>query len=138
MMREGKLPTVHRQIPPGHDKISSLLLANPAYTLLPYCMNEFTNCNTNEEVIFNNLLRSSRNQIECAFGCLKATWQILNTKMNLKLENVPGVIYASLCNICIYNFCSLNGILVDDDSVQRQITHDIMILTLFICATVPK
>ena len=121
MLREGKLPTVHRSLIPGHDKIPSLLLADPAYTLLPYCMNEFTTCNTNDEVIFNNLLRSSRNQIECAFGRLKARWQTLNRNINLKLKNVPCVIYA--CFV-LHNFCSLNGILVDDDCVQRQIAYD--------------
>ena len=68
-----------------------------------------------------NLLRSSRNQIECAFGRLKARWQILNTRINLKLENVLHVIYA--CFV-LHNICSINGILVDDENLQRKIMHD--------------
>ena len=32
---------------------------------------------SNEEVIFNQTLRSTRNQIKCALGTLKARWQIL-------------------------------------------------------------
>ena len=53
MLREGKLPIVHRQLIPGHDKDPSLLLADAAYTPLHHneCMNEFSNCNNNEEVI---------------------------------------------------------------------------------------
>ena len=96
-------------------------LITPGSAPVPYCMNEFATCNANEEVIFNNLLRSSQNQIECAFGCLKARWQILNTRMSLKLENVPYVIYA--CFV-LHNICSINCILVDDESIQRQIMHD--------------
>ena len=121
MLREGTLPIVYKSLVPGRDKIPSLLLADPAYTLLPYCMKEFATCTTNEQVVFNNLLRSSRNQVESAFGRLKARWQILNTKINLRLENVPQVIHA--CFV-LHNFCSLNGIQIDDDCVQRQIAYE--------------
>ena len=72
MLREGTLPIVYKSLVPGRDKIPSLLIADPAYTLLPYCMKEFATCTTNEQVVFNNLLRSSRNQVESAFGRLKA------------------------------------------------------------------
>ena len=72
MLREGTLPIVYKSLVPGRDKIPSLLIADPACTLLPYCMKEFATCTTNEQVVFNNLLRSSRNQVESAFGRLKA------------------------------------------------------------------
>ena len=121
MLRENKLPSVYRNLVPGHDKVSSLLLADPAYPLLPYCMTEFECCKSNEEVIFNNLLRSSKNQIECAFGRLKARWQKLNTVLNLKNENVPYMIYA--CFV-LHNFCQLHGIHDDDDGVLKQIKYD--------------
>ena len=121
MLREGNLPIVYKSLMPGYDKIPSLLLADPANTLLPYCMKEFANCMMSEQVVFNNLLRSARNQVENAFGRLKARWQILNTKINLKLENVPQVIHA--CFV-LHNFCSLNGIQIEDDHVQRQIAYD--------------
>ena len=41
-------------------------------------MKEFASARTNEEAIFNNMLRSATNPIECAFGRLKARWQILS------------------------------------------------------------
>lgn len=57
MLMEGTLPSVYKSLVPGCDKIPSLLLfADPAYTLLRYCT-------TNEQVVFNNLLRSPRNQV---------------------------------------------------------------------------
>ena len=66
MLREGTLPIVYKSLVPGRDKIPPLLLADPAY------MKEFATCTTNEQVVFNNLLRSLRNQVESAFGRLKA------------------------------------------------------------------
>ena len=60
-----------KELLPGYDKVSVTLLGDPAYPLLPYCMKEYPHARTNEEVIFNNMLRSARNPIECAFGRLK-------------------------------------------------------------------
>ena len=44
--------------------------------------------------MFNTMLRSARNQIECAFGRLKARWRILLRSMDLKLEDMPDIILA--------------------------------------------
>ena len=38
---------------------------------------------SNEEVLFSQMLRSARNQIECAFGRLKARWQILQRPLGI-------------------------------------------------------
>lgn len=72
--------------------IHCLLLGDPAYTLLPYRMKGLPSTSTNDQVVFNNLLRSSRNPMECAFGRLKARWQILNRRVDLKLEHVPELV----------------------------------------------
>lgn len=121
LLREGKLPFLYKSLLPGYEKIPVLLLGDPAYTLLPYCMKEYASCTTNEQVMFNNLLRSARNPIECAYGRLKARWQILNKRIDMKLENVPHMIYA--CFV-LHNFCEENNMQIDDDHIQRQIELD--------------
>ena len=87
-LSNSQLPVTYKQLLPGHAEIPNYLIGDPAYPLLPYCMKEYQTCKTNEEVIFNNLLRAARNPIECAFGRLKARWS------DLKLENVPVIIYS--------------------------------------------
>ena len=121
MLSKGELPMLYREILPGYDKVPVLLLGDPAYPLLPYCMKEYPNPRSNEEVIFNTMLRSCRNPIECAFGRLKARWQILNKRIDLGLSFVPTVIYA--CFV-LHNFCEKHGMTVEDDDVARQIAHD--------------
>ena len=81
-------------------------------------MKEYDACTSNEQVIFNNTLRSARNQIECAFGRLKARWAILTTKMDYKLEALPTVIYA--CFV-LHNYCEKHNVNVDEDLVMTQI-----------------
>ena len=44
------------------------------------------------EVIFNSMLRSARNQVECAFGRLKARWAILTRKIDV---HVPDQTYST-------------------------------------------
>ena len=81
-------------------------------------MKEYATCVSNEEVVFNSLLRSSRNQIESAFGRLKARWSFLTKKVDLKLESVLVVVYA--CFV-LHNFCEKNKSYVDEDQVKSQI-----------------
>lgn len=79
---------VYRAILPGTDRIPPLVLGDTAYPLLPNVMKEYVEDAYNEKAIFNQVLRSGRNQIECAFGRLKTRWQILNRAMNAKLEDL--------------------------------------------------
>ena len=55
-------------------------------------------------VIFNNMLRSARIPIECAYGRLKARRQILNKRIDSRLKFIQTLIYACcvLHNICEY------------------------------------
>ena len=59
MFRDGSLPLLHTSLPPGFDKIPVLLQGDPAYTLLPYCMKEFTTSTTNEQVVVRLLINLS-------------------------------------------------------------------------------
>ena len=59
MFRDGSQPLLHRSLLPGFDKIPVLLLGDPAYTLLPYCMKEFTTSTTNEQVVVRLLINLS-------------------------------------------------------------------------------
>ena len=81
-------------------------------------MKEFPNIWTNEEVIFNNMLRSVRNSIECTFGHLKERWQILNKRNDMGLNFIPSIIYA--CCV-LHNICELQGMNVEDDVLAQQI-----------------
>ena len=65
-------------------------------------MKEYESCNINEQVVFNKLLKSARNPIECSFGRLRACWSILKKKIDLKLSSVPTHAYA--CCV-LHNYC---------------------------------
>ena len=84
-------------------------------------MKEFQSCKTDAEVIFNNMLRSARNPIECAFGRLKARWSILTRKMDLKLETIPNVV---LSCFVLHNFCELYNDTNDEELVRSQIARN--------------
>lgn len=92
MFRDGTLPLLYRSLLPGVDKVPVLLFGDPAYTLVPHLMKEFTTCTTNEQVMSNDLLRSSRNLMECT-GYLKERWQILNKPIDMKLERATDYIF---------------------------------------------
>lgn len=116
LLREEKLPMMYKELLPGHEKIPVTLLRDPVYPLLPYCMKESASPRTNEEVIFNNMLRSARNSIECAFGRLKTRWQILNKRIDLGSTFVPNIVYA--CFV-LHNFCEKHGAQLEDEAVAR-------------------
>ena len=64
------------------------------------------------------MLRSAQNPMECAFGRLKARWQILTKPITLKIEHVPFFIYA--CFV-VHNFYEHNKVNIDDEQVSSQI-----------------
>ena len=88
------LPQTFQKPTQKAEKTPNYLIDDPAYPLVPFCMKKYEHCSNNSEVIFNNMLRSAQNPIECAFGRLKARWAILTRKIDLKLEAIPTVIYA--------------------------------------------
>lgn len=121
-LRENKMPETYQTVIPGYDKIPNYLIGDPAYPLVPHCLKEYESCQKNEEVIFNGLLRSARNPIECAFGRLKARWSRLTHKIDLKIETIPTMVYA--CFV-LHNYCEENKMYVDETLVRKQIVLSI-------------
>ena len=119
-LKTGNLSTCNSLLP-GHEKIPNYLIGDPAYPLTPYCMKEYQSCKSNEEVLFNNILRSARNPIECAFGRLKARWSILTRKMDLNLPSIPTLVLA--CFV-LHNFCEINNDHIDAELVKNQIERN--------------
>jgi hypothetical protein len=116
-LQNGVLPVTYQLLVPGHTKVESYLIGDPAYRLTPYCMKEYGSCSTNAQVVFNNMLRSARNPIECAFGRLKAWWGFLTRKVDLKLDLVATTVYA--CFV-LQNFCEQHTYYLDSQVVQNQ------------------
>ena len=82
-------------------------------------MKEYQTCVENMQVVFNNLLKSTRNQVECAFERLTARWRVLTKTVDLKLQIVPAVVYS--CFI-LHTFCeSKNYFGQDEEEVEAQI-----------------
>ena len=93
-LRSSKLPSTFQTPVEGSDKIPNYLTGDPAYPLLPFCMKEYEASTSKEQVIFNNMLRSARNQIKRGFRRFKVRWSIVTAKMDLKLEALSTIIYA--------------------------------------------
>ena len=114
----GQMPKTHVSVCfPGSETLPNYVIGDPAYSLTPFCMKEYDTCASNEQVMFNALLRAARNPIECAFGRLKARWSILTKKVDLKIESVPVVVYA--CFV-LHNYCEINKSYLDEDLVRCQ------------------
>ena len=54
-LRQGKIFSCNSLLP-GYEKVPNYLIGDPAYPLTPYCIKEYRPCESNEEVVFNNML----------------------------------------------------------------------------------
>ena len=98
MFRNGKIPATFQTVIPGCEKVPNYLIGDPSYPLTPFCMKEFDNCNSDEEVILNNMLRSTRNQIRCLFGRLNARWANTYQENGFEIRNTTN------CRLCLFYF----------------------------------
>ena len=121
LLKEQKFPSNPRKLVAGMPEVPPFLIGDPAYPLLPSLMKEYSHCSTNDEVVFNAMLRSTRNQIECAFGRLKARWRILMRAMDINIDVLPSVIYA--CFI-LHNFCEAKGNNVPTEKLQHVLQKE--------------
>ena len=113
-----KIPPVYEELVPGFTLVKSTLLGKPTYPLLPNLMKEYHSCKNAKETNFSNTLRSARNQIECAFGTLKARWHILNTVVDVDLNFVTTLAYASFV---LHNFCKINNCDLNNKLINKQV-----------------
>ena len=122
-LNNGKLPITYLTVLPGHDAVPNYLIGDPAYPLTQFCLKEYQSCFNNGQVIFNNMLRSARNQVECAFGRLKARWRFLTRKVDLKFYSIPTVIYS--CFV-LHNYCERNkDCLIDKEEITFQMQQHV-------------
>ena len=74
-----------------------------------------------KHLLFNNVIRSTRNQTECAFRRLKARWRILNRPIDVELEFGVSMIF---CCFVLHNFCEKHKFELNCDMVAAQIPLD--------------
>ena len=81
-------------------------------------MKEFQYSAENKHVLFSHALRSARNQIESAFGRLKARWRILTKTINLKFDTILLIIYRCFA---LHNYCQTKSpCALDEDEVKAH------------------
>ena len=84
-------------------------------------MKEYEHCSSNEQVIFNQILCSKINQIECAFGRLKARWKILLRPSDIPVRLLTNLIYS--CFV-LHNFCEKRNTEVDTNQIEHVILEE--------------
>ena len=89
-LQNGKLPILHQQILLGDHQN---LIGDPAYLLTHYYFRGCSTCSLNAEVVFNNMLRSSRKPTECAFGRLIARRGFLRLIIRKCSSSDPFLLY---------------------------------------------
>uniref|UniRef100_K7EYP6 DDE Tnp4 domain-containing protein n=1 Tax=Pelodiscus sinensis TaxID=13735 RepID=K7EYP6_PELSI len=68
------------------------IIGDVAYPLLPWLMLPYTGRPDQNWARFNDHLNRARNQVECAFGCLKARFHCLLTHLEMGERNATEVV----------------------------------------------
>ena len=116
-LRSGNIPQVYQELTPGGTPLPQFLKGDLAYLLLPNIMKEYSNVYVAKHSLFSNVIRSTRTQIECSFGQLKARWRILNRPIDVELEFGISMIF---CCFVLDNFCEKHKVELNCDMVQLR------------------
>ena len=105
----------------GHD-IGPYLVGDSAYPISPWLQKPFPEATRDRrEIKFNKELSSARVKIECAFGCLKSRWRILEKRLDSEI--LFSVKIAIACAV-LHNFCIRMGDGWEDNGPGDNDDHD--------------
>ena len=122
MLKEGIIPSVPKAIVEGASPVPICILGDPAYPLLPFLMKEFPGGgNTPQEQFFGWRLSSARMVIECSFGRPKGRFGALRREMDIKITDLPSVIYA--CFV-LHNYCEINNETLLNERIEGAMRYE--------------
>ena len=122
MLKVSVIPSMPKTIIADARPVPVCILGDPAYPLLPYVMKEFPGGgHTLQEQYFGFRLSAARIVIECAFGRLKGRFGALKREMDIKLTDLPYVIYA--CFV-LHNYCEINNEILQNERIERAIQYE--------------
>ena len=94
-------------------QVPLVILADPAYPLLPWLLKPYTGRNlTPEKESFNAYLSSVRILVENSFGKLNARWRMIGKKIDARIDLAPQII-ATCC--ALHNICERDNTPLTDE-----------------------
>ena len=117
------LPAVKiKEIVEDEIPVPVFILGDPAYLLLSFVIKEYPDGGTSPaEQFFGYRLSSARMVIECSFGRLKGRFGALRRPMDIKLSNLPLVIYS--CFV-LHNFCEMEKEPISESRFKEAVNYD--------------
>ena len=91
----------------NHHDIGPYLVGDSAYLISLWLQNPFPEAmRDRSEIQFNRELSTARVKIECAFGCLKSRWRILQKRLD---SDIKFSVQISIACAVLHNFLYQNG-----------------------------
>lgn len=104
-------------LPNTNIELPTVTISDDAFQLTKRNMKPFPNKNlTEEQIWFNYMLSRNRRVVECAFGILARTWQVLFTKINTEPTKATKIVLAL---VTLHNF-------VRESNIQQRTNYDML------------